>query len=716
MLRRALTGARGAPRQGAAVDGTPAPSRRKRLAGLSLPFLAMLAIGIAIPASAAAAGTDLISGTVTAATGGASVAATVTLYQNYDFSTPIESTTADAATGEYAFTDLNDGDYEVEFSDSGYVTQYYNGESEPYDSDQVCVSASAGPCGSAAQPTQTDIDASLASPAGAVTGTVTAASGGADLAGVEVTLLDADGEDVGSPATTGSNGQYSIPVASAGTYFVEFDDSSAGYVVQYYNGESTPAASDPITVATGGSPVANAALTMGGSITGTVTNSSGTGLSGIEVCPYDDQYDDYGCTTTGSAGTYTLSGLPTGEYKVEFYGSGSYLYTWYSGQLSFGAATAVNVTAPSTTSGINATLQASSSAGSISGTVSYGGQPVSDADIELIDSSGNYVSGTETSASGTYTLNGLPPGTYKVEFGTDTNLAFQFYTGASTVATATAVTVAAGQNVTGINAALAAGGKIAGTVTDASTKAPVADVRVELLDSTGYELDSTYTNAAGVYTLAGVPTGSYVVEFVTYYDFAAGDVNYADQYYNNGDTLAQATKVSVTAGATTSSINAALTTAAAQTPATVTQTVTGAAPAPVTNTVTVVETPPTITGKVSVSKKGAASLSFTLKAGSNMPDISSFTVKLPKGISFNKKKLSKALKISGAKYSDKISKGNLVVTLKSGVTSVKVSVGSKGLTVSKALKKKAKSTTTGTLTVHVSSTNVDKKTTNLSYS
>jgi Carboxypeptidase regulatory-like domain len=720
VLRRSQSVARGATQE---REAALAPKRKGHLFGLSLPFLAMLAIVAILPATAAAA-SGSITGTVTAASGGAGLGATVTLYEDGDYSDPIATTTADPSTGIYTFTGLSNADYELEFTDSGYIMQYYDNEPTEGDADSVCVASVANFCSSTAQPAPTGIDAALVAGGATLTGTVTAAAGGAGLNDATVALFDADEVEL-TQTTTGPSGEYTFSGLPAGSYFAEFSDDSADYIPQYYDGESSQNASDPITVASGASATASGALTMGGSITGTVADSSGTGVTGIQACAYDDQdsygYGAYGCATSGSGGTYTIPGLPTGAYKIEFTDpSNTYLYTWYGGTSTSGASTPVNVTAPNTTTATNTTLQASSSAGSISGTVTAGSQPVSDVPVYLYDAGGNELNEayeTSTAADGTYSFTGLLPGTYKVWFAPETNLAWQFYSGQPTMATANTVTVGTSQNVQNINAALVTGGKITGTVTDAATKAPVADVGVEVLDSTGFLLGYTTTDPSGSYALAGIPTGSYEVEFVPLENVAAGGLSYADQYYSNADTLQQATKVSVTAPSTTGSINAALTTSAAQTPAQVTNTVTNTVTGPtVTNTVTVVQTPPTVSGKVSVSKKGKASLSFTLKAGSNMPDIQSFTVKLPGGISFDKKKLKKALSVKSAKYSYKLSKGKLVVTLKSGVSSVKLSVGSKGLTVSKALAKKAKAGKTGTLTVHVASTNVDKKTTNLSYS
>jgi Carboxypeptidase regulatory-like domain len=88
-----------------------------------------------------------------------------------------------------------------------------------------------------------------------------------------------------------------------------------------------------------------------------------------------------------------------------------------------------------------------------------------------------------------------------------------------------------GSTTSGINAALAAGGQISGTVTDASTSSPVAGVFVQAYDSGGNPVGYSQTASDGTYTLSGLATGSYKVGFVP-------SGNYVPQFYNGKATLA----------------------------------------------------------------------------------------------------------------------------------------------------------------------------------
>lgn len=98
-----------------------------------------------------------------------------------------------------------------------------------------------------------------------------------------------------------------------------------------------------------------------GSIAGTVTDASTkAGVKGIDVCAYEIGEEFEECESTNASGEYTVSGLPSGSYKVEFSPSstsaGNYITQYYDGKSSLAAADSIPVTAPATTSGIDAKL------------------------------------------------------------------------------------------------------------------------------------------------------------------------------------------------------------------------------------------------------------------------------------------------------------------------------------------------------------------------
>lgn len=78
------------------------------------------------------------------------------------------------------------------------------------------------------------------------------------------------------------------------------------------------------------------------------------------------------------------------------------------------------------------------------------------AEVDVYDSSGNFVAAAETASDGTYSVSGLDTGTYKVGFVffEGNYYAAQFYNGKCSLATADPVSVTAGSTTSNINAAL----------------------------------------------------------------------------------------------------------------------------------------------------------------------------------------------------------------------------------------------------------------------
>ena len=147
-----------------------------------------------------------------------------------------------------------------------------------------------------------------------------------------------------------------------------------------------------------------------------------------------------------------------------------------------------------------------------------------------------------TPADGTWTTT-VPDGTYRIGF-SRTGYLDQWYSGAAVVANATPVVVS-GSNRTGLNAALALGATISGTVTGPAGAIEDGFVTVYREVAPGDFEDVAYasTGATGGYTVTGLPPGSYVVELD-----ADGHVT---EYWNDKATLAAADRITATVGSTT---------------------------------------------------------------------------------------------------------------------------------------------------------------------
>lgn len=196
-------------------------------------------------------------------------------------------------------------------------------------------------------------------------------------------------------------------------------------------------------------------------------------------------------------------------------------------------------------------------AGSISGTVTAAASGAVIADVEVCAESTDEedFECATTHGDGEYSIAGLAAGSYKVGFWPDgsTNYVRQFYNAKSTWLEAQAVVVTDGADTAAIDAALMEGGQIEGRVIDAVTKAGVGGIFAcaESNDEIG-TFRCAETNAGGFYVIRGLETDSYDVGF--YPEEESSD--YLFQYYDGKASWFEATPVVVTAGLSTTGINA----------------------------------------------------------------------------------------------------------------------------------------------------------------
>ena len=160
---------------------------------------------------------------------------------------------------------------------------------------------------------------------------------------------------------------------------------------------------------------------------------------------------------------------------------------------------------------------------------------------------------------------GLPAGTYYARTVNSLGLQDELYDsitcitaagGVCVPGTGTPISVTAGATESNINFDLVPGGRIAGTVTDLSTGARLANVAVQIYNANGMLLDSVLTNSSGNYTWgSGLPSG-------TYFARTSNSLGYTDILYSNIACIAcdvtTGTGIPVTSPNTTNNINFAL--------------------------------------------------------------------------------------------------------------------------------------------------------------
>jgi protocatechuate 3,4-dioxygenase beta subunit len=234
----------------------------------------------------------------------------------------------------------------------------------------------------------------------------------------------------------------------------------------------------------------------------------------------------------------------------------NYIPEYFNNSSDLNGATAVSVTSGSETSGINAQL---AQGGVIKGIVTEEGtgNPIPGLPVDLYNSSTlNNVGYALTDASGNFTKSGLATGSYKISFnlGSGLNYVPEYYNNAPDSGSAAIISVTAGSETLGIDAQLAQGGVVKGTVTEEGTGNPIPGLQVDVYESSTLNyVGFAITDAFGYYTKSGLATGLYKMGF----NVVSG-LNYIPEYYNNATNLVGATPVSVTAGSETLGINAQL--------------------------------------------------------------------------------------------------------------------------------------------------------------
>ena len=216
----------------------------------------------------------------------------------------------------------------------------------------------------------------------------------------------------------------------------------------------------------------NAALVVGGKITGTVRNAGSTPIPSVSVRAYRlvaGLWQTAGSGFTDNSGVYTVDGLRTGTYRVQFetFGAGGYLPEYYQDKDTIETANDVAVTQGGAPATANAVLDLG---GQISGTVTGPSGAVTGASVTLyrpsrFSSSGwNWSDSATTTAGGAYSFTGLAPGDYRVCVDSAAGLAPECWNDKSDVFLADSITAAKNSTATA-SFVLAAARKISGTVT-----------------------------------------------------------------------------------------------------------------------------------------------------------------------------------------------------------------------------------------------------------
>jgi 5-hydroxyisourate hydrolase-like protein (transthyretin family) len=302
-----------------------------------------------------------------------------------------------------------------------------------------------------------------------------------------------------------------------------------------------------------------------GTIEGTVTDAvSKAGISGIEVCAWPGEGAEEPpelpfpeCVQSDAKGAYVISGVPAGEYIVEFStpfnSTINYVSQFYAVAASFEEAEPVFVEA-----GAASTADAKMvHGGSVSGHVTSvdSATPLQGIEVCAWRLSPEAVGCAETDASGKYEVTGLAPGAHKVGFrsppGSGLDWVAQFYNAQSSFEHAVEIDVTKEATTNEVNAAMERGGEIEGVVTLAANGQPAAEVLVCALESGESAVECALTDTNGRYTIAALAAGSYRVGF-------AGGPELEAEYYKEAFSFQAATVLPIGPGSVLTSIDAAM--------------------------------------------------------------------------------------------------------------------------------------------------------------
>ena len=304
----------------------------------------------------------------------------------------------------------------------------------------------------------------------------------------------------------------------------------------------------------------------GGSISGTVTAAGVGGVSGICVSVFNFSLIGGGGgfgteVQTVSGGAWTATELPPGSYRVYFNDcrtAKEYQDEYYDNTQNFDSARLIDVTEGSAATGINAVLEPGAT---VTGTVSAadaGGL----AGICVSAFGRNTFAATTTDSTGAYRLGGLATDSVRISFSDcrgQAEYVEEYYNDARDLTLATSVSVTAGTTTSGINATLARGGAITGTVRDSQApQAAIAGICVSSFPKDGFTGgNSTTTAADGTYRVGGLSAADHNVSFA---DCNADGISHLSENYDNVQffSATQPTPVTVVGTSTTSNINAGL--------------------------------------------------------------------------------------------------------------------------------------------------------------
>ena len=321
--------------------------------------------------------------------------------------------------------------------------------------------------------------------------------------------------------STDASGHYATALPP-GIYRVRFSDPNGVYALQYYSDALTAPAGADVVVAGNTSEGISAQLSLGGSITGTLVSTDTTaGYSVIAFREAGGAWQVAQEVIPTLTNTYALRGLAPGVYHICIAvtnGGRDGRLPCYE-RAGGGAAYAKDVplAAGEVIANIDIAATGFQDLATVRGRVTdQQGSPLAGIEVRAY---GNwaYYPATTTNAAGAYELQVLAPSSARVAFANPGGIYIQqWYTRAEDIDAATELVLQPADVREGIDAALALGGRITGTITLSGvtpggllTVLAVPAGRSQSWDYSGFP--GLYDTRTGRYTIGGLPPGDYEV-------------------------------------------------------------------------------------------------------------------------------------------------------------------------------------------------------------
>ena len=272
---------------------------------------------------------------------------------------------------------------------------------------------------------------------------------------------------------------------------------------------------------------ATASGTTGGSISGTITVRSDVDMGKVAVWAINlyNPANSGGAVSVQPNGTYTISGLQAGEYKVYFYSSEA---EWWPEEIyggsNFDTFVPVAVNDGQQVTGIDLRM----GGGRIQGRVEMPYHvDTNTVVVEALDGSGGIAASEYPDSTGNYDLRGLPSGDYKVRV--SGGVLPTWYGGGASFAEAATVSIAGEQDVwnTPINAD--AGASISGYVNGPWPTAGTISHQISVWDLEGNIVKEVIVGQSGrSFTVSGLLPGQYKLGL----DIFTGRRAFEGQFYS----------------------------------------------------------------------------------------------------------------------------------------------------------------------------------------